>query len=297
MLTQTKFERRYTLGCEVQAGADNKPQSVTIELPYTVEFEITRQSLSSSNTGKFRLFNLAENTRNLIFKDKYAWTEYRNVQFRAGYEQFQPLLFNGSVREASSERNGVNMITTIDAYDGGFSITNGFSSLTLAAGQAAKDVINTLSADLPKLVSTPIIGDFPRTSARGEALLGNTWNLIQEKCNGLCSIDNQQLKVLQDNECINGPIPVINSASGLLGSPKRSGAQLEFEMLFEPRLTIGQIVKLESSTNRLFNGFYKVMGFSHKGIISGAVSGECRTSVSLWLGTQELRVIKGNSVQ
>jgi hypothetical protein len=70
---------------------------------------------------------------------------------------------------------------------------------------------------------------------------------------------------------------------------------LDFEMLFEPRLTIGQTVQLKSDTNRIFNGIYKVMGFEHSGTISDAVAGPCKTSVSLWLGTQVLETVKGTA--
>lgn len=67
-------------------------------------------------------------------------------------------------------------------------------------------------------------------------------------------------------------------------------------MLFEPRLTIGQQVQLQSQTNRIFNGMYKVMGFEHSGMISPAVGGDCKSSVSLWLGTQVLETVTGRAL-
>jgi hypothetical protein len=287
-----KFGRKYTLGIEVAGG-----QKTELSLPLSIDFDIRRQSLSSANTATFRIYNLGEKTRNLIYFDRYNITEFRAIQFRAGYESFTPLIFNGTVRQAYSYRAGVDMITEIEAYDGGFQMVNGFTSMTLGAGQAATQVLQSLAASLPGLSGAPIVGNFPTINKRGEVLFGNTWQLILQKSAGLAGIDNGQVKILQNNEVIAGEIPLIDSSTGLLGSPRRSDALLEFDMLFEPRLTVGQVVDLKSSTNTLFNGRYKVMGFTHRGTISPAVAGTAHTNVSLWLGTQVFATIQGTPVQ
>lgn len=287
-----KFGRKYTLSIEVAGG-----QKTEIQLPLTLEFDVRRNSLSSANTASFRIYNLSERTRNLIYFDRYNITEFRAIQLRAGYDKFTPLIFNGTVRQAYSYREGVNMITSIECYDGGFGMVNGFTAQTIGIGTSATDVVRSLAASLPGLSAEPIVGAFNTINKRGEVLFGNTWQIISQKTGGLANIDNGQLKALQNNEVINGTVTKINSASGLLGSPKRSDALLDFDMLFEPALTIGQVVDLESSTNRIFNGRYKVMGLTHRGTISDAVAGDCTTTVSLWLGTQILEVIKGTAIQ
>lgn len=288
-----KFDPQYSLAVEVAGGGN-----VTLKLPLTVEFEVRRDSLASANTCRLVVYNLGTATRNRIYKDKYAVTEFRALQFRAGYEGFTPLIFNGTVKQAFSYRQGNNILTVIEGYDGGFQIVNGWTAKTIAGGSTAAQIISNLATSLPGIAGTPIVGDFPQRSLRGEVLFGNTWDLIQQKSAGVAAIDNGQVKVLGDNETIEGEIAVIESSTGLLGSPQRSDAQLEVTILFEPRLTVGQVVELRSTTNPLFNGRYKVMGFSHRGTISGAVAGQARvTTVSLWLGTQILRTIQGTPVQ
>ena len=64
-------------------------------------------------------------------------------------------------------------------------------------------------------------------------------------------------------------------------------------MLFEPRLTLGQIINLQSTTNKQYNGLYKVVGFTHRGTISPAVCGDLRTTVNLFIGQGELSTIQG----
>ena len=90
---------------------------------------------------------------------------------------------------------------------------------------------------------------------------------------------------------------MINAASGLLGSPQRSTTKLEVEILLETRLTLGQIIQLESEDDTTFNGTYKVMGFIHRGTISPAVAGPCSTTVSLFFGSSELQIVQANLVQ
>ena len=55
-------------------------------------------------------------------------------------------------------------------------------------------------------------------------------------------------------------------------------------MIFEPRITVGQLVEIESSTASIFDGQFKVIGIHHAGIISGAVAGEARTTLNLFIG-------------
>lgn len=289
-----KFGRRCQLRVEVNpsvvSGSDftEGRDSITIPEELSIEFEISRQALASSQTGTFRIYNLGEKTRNLIFRDPYELT-YRAIQFRAGYEDdpFLPLCFNGFISSAVSYREGVDFITEIRAYDGGLAMATGFTSQTLVAGESAGSALKRLVSHLPGVRATPIIGSFPATSLRDRTLFGNTWNVILEESNGLATIDNGQVKILNYNEAIQAEIPVITSASGLLGSPRRGATKLEFDMIFEPRFTLGQIIQLDSSTNRRFNGLYKVQGFSHRGLISPSVAGDCSTNVSLFFGPGE----------
>lgn len=292
-----KFGRVYELKVEVNPDANGEPQGfVTIELPFTCEFTVTRQSWGSSQTAVFRIYNLAEVTRNLLYKDKYDTPLYRNVQFRAGYDTFKPLIFNGNLNRGSSYREGVNFITELECYDGGFQMVNGYTAETVIAGASAEKVVYKLASSLPEIRANPIVGSWPVQNSRGEVLFGNTWAIIQDKTDGKAIIDNGQVKALGDNEVIDGDIPLITSESGLLGSPRRTNAKIEFDILFEPRLTLGQLVELQSQTNRIFNGRYKVMGFEHTGTISPAIGGDCKTSCSLWLGTEVLRLVTGRTI-
>jgi hypothetical protein len=297
-----KLGRRCQLSVEInpRAEGDRLEGSNTLTIPQdiTIEFEISRQFLSSSQEATFRILNLSQETRDRLNKDAYAMNEFRAIQFKAGYEDFPlPIVFNGFVRHASSYRRGTEMVTEISCYDGGISMASGFTARTIAGGTSIQDLLKQLAQTLPRIAGAPLIGEFPKTNLRGKVLMGNTWSIILQESGNLATIDNGQVKILNLNEAIGAGIPLIDASAGLLGSPRRTPTKLEFTMLFEPRLTIGQIVELQSSTNRLYNGTYKVTGFNHRGTISPVVSGECSSVVSLFFGIGEFNIVRGAVVQ
>lgn len=270
--------------------------TVTIRLPLTLDFVVDRAFQAQAQKGNFKIKNLSPRVRDLLYKDPWNFSTFRAVQLRAGYPGYMPIIFNGNLLTGSSYRaSGETDVTTeLDCLDGQYAQQNGFTlaaSGSYAGGPGAQtyaQIMNSLNATLPFIEAQPIIGNFPTVPVRGLALGGNTWNIIGQLSNNLATIDNGQLKVMQLNEVINAQIPVLNAESGMLGTPRRTGSGIEVDFMFEPRLTLGQIVELRSRTSSIFNGHYKVMGFTHRGTISAAVDGERRTTIFLWLGTAPL---------
>ena len=295
----SKFGRTCKLSLETQPDAYGLTQNITIPDGLTIEFSINRQSLSSAQTGQFRIYGLAPGTRDNVYKDRFDLTQYRALQFSAGYQTFMPMIFNGQIFQAYSEKNREESVTIIDAFDGGPMISNGFSN-TCTGGSVlqdtAGDVIARLMATLPGIKGEPVVGKFPTTNTnmRGEVLCGNTWDLIRQKTGGNCAIVNGRPYALNLTDAIlndritdlrlasanDKSIPVISSDTGMIGAPKRSGMLVEWDMLFEPRLRLFQIVNIQSAFNKKFNGPAKVMGFQHKGIVSKTVIGDYTTTAS-----------------
>jgi hypothetical protein len=271
---------------------------MTIPPECSIEFTVTRQSLASTQTAQFKIFGLGPTTRELIYKDRFDWTQFRAIQFFAGYDGFMPRIFNGTILQAYSEKKKEETVTIIDAYDGGNMMTNGWTNTATAGAKTRKEVLNQLGASLPNIQGPPIVGDFPTVNMRGEVLNGNTWDLIRQQSDDNCTISDGIVYVLQPTEgLLNGQvqniatlssasstIPVINSATGLLGAPRRSGVFVEWEMLFEPRLQLFQIVDIQSTFNPKFNGAHKTMGFRHHGMVSKSVTGDYQTTASFLFG-------------
>ena len=275
-----KWTRNYVLTVQVDHRALDY---IDITSPLTLNFNIKRNYNASANKASFTILNLAESTRRKVFMDRYQTLYYKGVELRAGYgddREDWPLIFKGNIEQAFSKRNGVDYETTIDAFDGGFAYRNGFSERNFAEGTTDKQIINTLLADLPG-IKKGSIGNFNAQLVRGNSFNGNTMKILNDVTEGHLFIDLERLNCLRRNEGLSWNLSILNADAGLLGSPLREESFLTFEMIFEPRLQIGQFVKLESQTESTFNGTYKVIGIEHNGVISGSQCGKCTTKVSL----------------
>jgi hypothetical protein len=280
-----KFGRDYQFMVEGATGVH------VINYPLTLQFDIVRSTCGDSNVGKFTVMNLAASSRKDIYMDRYATQIFRKIQLKAGYdsEPQLPLIFNGDIRQAFSYRNETEWVTEIEAFDVGHGRINGSINITLPKNWNSKQVIRTLIGTIPN-ASVGAIGDFKLTGTRAITLSGNSWDLLKQfTYGGMLFTDLMRINALQKSEYIpndSGTI-LISSETGLIGTPRRYDGILEVEMIFEPRITVGQLVLVQSAET-VVNGLYQVMGLHHRGLISGAFCGEARTTLSLFLGSKSL---------
>jgi len=111
--------------------------------------------------------------------------------------------------------------------------------------------------------------------------MGNSMDALTQITQNQAYIDSGSLYALDNSEVLAGDIKLINADNGLLGTPKKQQTLVEVEMLFEPRIKPSQLIELQSSTDTRFNGTYKITGFTHRGVISGAIGGDCRTNITM----------------
>lgn len=281
-----KFGLNYKIKIQV-----NDTEEIEVKYPISCEFSIDRNTLSQANTSSFSLVNLDENTRNKIYKDQYQTTVYKGIEFYAGYGNDLSLLFKGNIKRAYSERLGTEFYTKIEAYDGGFAFVNGYSARSFTAGTSQNKVFDSLVSDLPKLNKGVIGKGFEDDLKRGNVYNDNTMKVLRAITNDHVFVDNEKVNILLDEECIEGSIVKINAETGLLGTPLKEESSIIFNIVFEPRLLVGQALYLESKTEKNFNGNYKVIGFKHAGMISGSVPSKVVTSCNLWYGKNPLVLV------
>lgn len=301
-----KFQRKYSLKIQVQEtqSYDSAMAQDYLEIsnPITLEFDINRNVLAEANTGVFRIYNLNELTRHKIYKDLWQTNWIKRIELRAGYVSLEgntqtlPLIFVGNIKQAWSVREGVNFITHIEAYDGGYGILNLFSNTTAPKETSYSSLIQQLHNDMKTSgLTSGAIGTFSGSLPRGNSYCENTFELLQKITNASTFIDLEKIYSLNDYEAFKGNLPKISSTSGLLQTPRREQSILSFDLLFEPRLLVGQILELESITSKDFNGTYKVIGIKHAGVISDSISGDAITNVSLFYGSDALKEVVKSS--
>lgn len=259
--------------------------------PLTLRFDVDRNLLSRVNTGKFSVFNLNTATRKDLQIDRtLGYNEYRSVQLNAGYlsQSTRPVIFKGNIKVAYTDRQGPELITQVDGFDGGFAVANSFVSLTKPKGWNFADAAASMMATMgPNFVKTGTISPIAAPpSSRGAVFNGNTWNQLQRLAapNGSnLFIDNEVAHLLADPQTIVTPggIFLIQASTGLLGIPRIQGNFTFCTTLLEAGAGLGQLAELNSKLNPGANGTYKIFGYHHYGTIGGTQGGEAYTDWSL----------------
>lgn len=278
-----KFGRSYRLVIDPKDGGE----LIIIQLPLTINFNVQRDTQASLNHLDIDIYNLSESVRNRIFQDRFVRND-RTITLEAGYDSLS-MIYRGNIFYAHSWRNGTNLITTISSLDGSYDTGQKMTFQTLSAGSTIKEVLDFLVGELTQ-ESTSLergtVGDFPDVLQRPVVLNGNTYDLIKKYSQGQVFVDMGKVFVLKNNEVIPGEMPLISPETGLLDTPRRDAAYLTVNTLFEPRVTIGQMVQLQSAVLPVYNGDYKVLGVNHQGTISSAVGGQCRSIFKLLTGSE-----------
>lgn len=308
-----KVGRIYELTIELDpqgtgsAGGNNtfaKSNALIIKFPITLQFDIQRNTLASANTARFRITNLNVSSRQRIFHDRYDTLLYRRIILKAGYEgePILPVVFRGNIVSAYSWRQGVDWITEIECFDGGFAMINGQINQTFPSGYNTPALLAAIVKTLPN-VAFGGVGEFlPDQSSRGITLSGNSWDVMRTLSGETAQqfVDEEKVYVLGENDYIRSAANAfstspdnafkVSAESGLLGTPRRFDVRIDVNMLFEPQIAVGNLVQLES-LEKVFSGVYKVIGVNHRGTISGAVSGDAITTLNLWKGTALLKAV------
>lgn len=291
-----KFNRNYKLTVETQNG-----ELLVIEPPFRIDFDITRNVLTSANICSIRIYNLSQTNRNNIRFNKMDTGLYRSIELKAGYNNNIPVVFTGNITQAWSIREGVNFITSVECFDGGFAFNNGSIFQSFPAGTSVSSIIDAHLNNLPHVTPGVVGAQYTQdaqgnsyTIGRTNSFNGNTIDSLSTLAPNGLFIDNQVANILGDSECLRGEIQIINSSSGLLGTPVREQTILTFDMLFEPRVKAGQLIQLDSlegtPQTANFNGFYKIVSVKHRVMISAATSGSAITTLGMFYGPSALSV-------
>lgn len=296
-----KFGRNYQLSVETgKSGIAQTRETITVTLPFSIEIDITRNTLAGANVCHLRIYNLSSFTREQLAFNSFNTSDYRQLRLDAGYGTKLATVFFGNVTQCWSVREGVNFITEIECYDGGFALVNGevnWDGATFPVGTPMTTVIATLMKALPN-VTIGAIGDFSDTLVRQTTYSGNPAQILSDITGGAFFIDAGKAYALKPNEYISGNTRalLINDSTGLLNTPVREQSIIRFEMLFEPGANIGTLVELDSLTNPATNGKYKLTAIKHRGIISPAVAGKMITIMEMNSSKENVPVVTAASL-
>jgi len=291
---ETKFNRNYQLTID----PDDRQGEIVVTLPFTIEIDITRTTFSSRNVCQLRVYNLGKEQRNRIRFDNWAnLGKPKYVTLKAGYGDNLVEIFKGNISNAWSVREGVNFISQLEMYAGGYGVSVGKTSFGPYPAGTNHDFIirDVIEKGIPGVSVGAISGEFLLSILpRERSFSGSAVQILNDLTGNAFYIDNGRANALKNNEYIQNTrsLPGINVATntiivspetGLLGTPLREQTIVHFDMLFEPSLNVGTKVNLQAETEDLFNGQYVVKTVKHRGVISEAVSGTLITTAEFQL--------------
>lgn len=276
-----KYKRNYRLRVQ---RTDDPLRFIDITLPFTIEIDVIRNNHASGSTTNIRIKNLSPSTRSQIRKNpaQYGGNPDKKIILEAGYGDDLSIIFVGNATRAWSVREGVDMVTTIQAFDVG--LTPQLSQVSRQYPKGTKkrtvvlDLVKTLQAQGVEVGS---IGNIEGEELRGASYSGCAIDLLRELTGGAFFIDNGKANVLGENEHIQGDALNINASTGLLNTPVLEGPITTVEILFEPKVAVSRRVILTSSTDQNFNGPYSIIAIKHKVTISESVSGPAVTTLDM----------------
>ena len=258
-------------------GAPNENTGRTIRCQFSCEVGDS----SSSNTGKITLWNLSDETLNLLEEEDCA------IELRAGYGSDMPTIMGGTLTYCITSRSGADQQTEIEFEDGFVSMRDATVSLgysgTVNGKKIAEDTASEMGCEV-KFSSSAVMSDFVNF-----AFVGSGKTLLDRICNHSkmrWSMQNGIIQICAPDEPLNTAAYVLSPDTGLVGSPKpvyessstsdstgqnstkrKAKKGIEVQYLLNGHIQVDDLVRVKS---KRYSGNYRVSKIKFTGDSEGA---------------------------
>lgn len=282
------MSRQFGRVAKLVVGPDSGEGSLDVS-QLRITFEVKNATVSSPKTGTFRIYNLKPETAQRFNN------EFTRVQFSAGYEDpGAQQIFVGEIAIVRQSRRDVDTYVEIVCQDGDKAYNYGTISDSLSAGYTPDDVYASL---LKALKAYGIVaGNKPtfttEAGQRGYVLYGMVHaylSVLATSQNCDWYIEDGKLNFVPKKDTLPGAVPVLTSASGLLGVPEQTVDGISATCLLNPAIKAGSKIQIDNAsiaTSQLNgsaylgtdvpffagtdkDGFYKALCVTHSGDTRG----------------------------
>jgi len=239
-----------------------------------IQFDIEKFWSNTLNTGTITIYNLNPENRRLLVKRKsdLEGAPFTTINLIAGYEGAAALIFRGNLYQGFSIRQGPDWITTLQcvtAFDQFVSahhpVEDSFEEIT------AFDLISKLMgifgttrfATNVALQSAVHISDKDSEELKQFRVTGNAYSgrvidsvtKILARLGMVISFDDFETLIAKEFQPVNpneikSNIPLINTVSGLLGSPQITEVGVKVNTLLNNKIRVVQLFSVESDTTK-----------------------------------------------
>lgn len=235
-------------------------------------FDIERTLASTSNKGKFVLYNLAPDNSSNIAQGAV-------VILRAGYSGNLGIVFQGVVRKTEVTQNANNVTTSIECGDGDPFITYGHLSKTykgtVSLAQVLLDISERLNVELGGQVyktTGNIVQGIPDKSYSRLVLHGKVKSALDRLLHPLgmaWSIQCGVLLIQNQKGLLRLRATVLSPETGLVETPSRTNTGVKCKSLLNPRIVPGSAIQI-AAANPAVNGNFRCIRCAYKGDTTGA---------------------------
>lgn len=285
MLNENTLLRTYklTIQTDEEGSALIVPEDNNTFETLKLEVDIFQQTSVTYGEMNLRIFNLKPSTVTQTIEDQYLTQDpnimlgqeglrsyLKRIKLEIFNGRYSGIVFDGAVQSGTPpiKDNAGNLVTTIRATDGLYSIANCQSSFSLEGEVKLEDLIKRLAKDL-KIGNVEVgaieIADEFNTVYKNPIVSGGTWQEIAKltRTNLNAYIYKQKLYVVGLMDAFDDAENTLNADSGLIRILDYTKTTVRLECLFNPLLQVGQAIDIKSTINAVVNGIYKISEIRH----------------------------------
>lgn len=212
-----------------------------------IVFKVKKSDAQTPNTAEIRVYNLAEPTAKQIRQ------EFKTITLQAGYETNFGVIFSGNIKQVRFGReNGTDTYIDIAAGDGDDAYNYAVVNTTLAAGATQETQIQAAAGALAERgVGQGFIAETgSRTLARGKVMYGMARDYLRQSAEAsetTWSVQDGKLQFVKLTEVLPNQAVLLNSKTGLIGTPELTNEGVKARCLLNPLLKIGVRVKIDEA--------------------------------------------------
>ena len=244
---------------ELQVGKPGEEGRVFTDL--RIEFDVDKSRESNANTGSISIYNLSQNSRNLIND------EGQKYELRAGYSGLEDsplvkILSSGDISNVETVRNGPDIVTKFQIGEGIDALANKTLDKSYEEGTSVKTIVNDM-ADTLEVAKGAIKGLKDVVFNSGYSATGKIKDRLDEltkKQDLEWSIQNGELQIIPKDGSTDEIAISLQETTGLLKAyrtkSKTSKATdlkdvIRFECLLNPDIKIGRKLYIVSEINNI----------------------------------------------
>ena len=239
-----------------------------------ISFDVEKFFDHTLNTGTITVYNLNPENRRLLVKRKadFESAPFTTISLIAGYRGAGAMIFRGSLVQGSSIRSGPNWITTLQCVSGfdqyitthhlvndSFEEINAFDLLVrlLGGGTPGEEFGENLVLGAALNMSFFETELLKKEIVTGTAYSGRVWETVKgllARYNLIISIDDFEALIAREYEPVNPEdeltAPLLNQASGILGSPEVTAIGVQLSVLLNHEIKVVKLFRVQSETTK-----------------------------------------------